>query len=255
MIGDRPTADRDDAGGIRPVEWLGDRLRLLDQTKLPAEERYLDAVSVDDVVRAIRRLAIRGAPLLGIAAAYGVALAAARSVEGTGEALTAEISRAAGLLVASRPTAVNIGWAVERVVAATRDTTDPAEIRSVALAEARAIEAEEVASCRAIARAGAALIPTGANVMTICNTGVLATGGCGTAQGVIAEAHRQRKNPHVWMCETRPLLQGARLTAWELGRLGIRATLLADSAASTIMAARSVDVVVVGADRIAGNGD
>jgi methylthioribose-1-phosphate isomerase len=210
-------------------------VRILDQTRLPHDEIVLECRTVDDVADAIRRLAVRGAPMLGVAAAYGLALAAHR-----GEPLRP----AADLLVATRPTAVNLGWAVRRVLGA-----------SDALAEARAIERDDEAACSAIGEHGADLVPEGARILTHCNTGMLCTAGIGTAQGVIWTAHRRGKGIHVWVDETRPLLQGARLTAWELARLGVPFDLVADSAAASLMGAGLVDLVVVGADRIAANGD
>jgi methylthioribose-1-phosphate isomerase len=240
---------------VQAVRWGGDRIILLDQTLLPSEERYVEAVDVKELARAIRRLAVRGAPLLGIAAGYGIALAAATSTEGDRSALLRELRHAGDRLVASRPTAVNIAWAVERVLGAVTEAPDAGGVRRAALAEATRIESEDAAACLAIGRFGAELVPRGANVLTLCNTGALATGGIGTAQGIIDTAHRQGKDLHVWVSETRPLLQGARLTAWELQRLGVPATVVTDSATATLMAGGSVDLVVVGADRIAANGD
>jgi methylthioribose-1-phosphate isomerase len=217
------------------VAWEDGCVRILDQTRLPHDEIVLDCRTVDEVADAIRRLAVRGAPMLGIAAAYGLALAARR-----GESLP----DAGDVLIATRPTAVNLRWAVRRVLSA----TDPLE-------EARAIEREDEAACAAIGEHGAALVAEGARILTHCNTGMLCTAGIGTAQGVIWTAHRQGKGVHVWVDETRPLLQGARLTAWELARLGVPFELVADNAAASLMRGRLVDLVVVGADRIAANGD
>ena len=248
---------------VKPVEWTDAGLRILDQTELPAEERYLVARTPEEVALAIRRLAVRGAPLLGIAAAYGLALSARGSSARSAAGVVRELDAAGRMLVSSRPTAMNIGWAVERVSAAARAEAAGAPpgargagaVRRRVLAEALSIAAEDEASCEAIGRFGSSLVPAGANILTHCNTGALATGGDGTAQGVIAAAHREGKGPHVWVDETRPVLQGARLTAWELQRLGIRMTLVADTAAGSLMARGLVDLVVVGADRIAKNGD
>jgi methylthioribose-1-phosphate isomerase len=241
----------------RPVLWRDGAVRLLDQRRLPAEERYLEARDPEGVAEAIRSMAVRGAPLIGIAGAYGVALAALRSRARSRAGLLEDVERAAGLLAAARPTAVNLPWAVGRVVGAVRAalTAGLEAMRGAAVAEARAIAREDEEACLAIARLGAELVPEGARVLTHCNTGSLATGGCGTAQGVIVAAHRQGKVAHVWVGETRPLLQGARLTAWELRRLGVPMTLVADTAAGSLMARGLVDLVVVGADRIAANGD
>jgi methylthioribose-1-phosphate isomerase len=243
--------------GVRPVQWLGDRIRVLDQTALPAAERYLDLRDPQEVARAIRRLVVRGAPLLGIVAGYGMALAAERSADNGTAALRRDLRRAGERLIRSRPTAVNVGWAVRRVLDAAEAVAGdgPESVRRAVVAEAMAIHGEDEAACRAIGRFGAELIPSGAGVMTHCNTGSLATGGIGTAQGVIVTCHRAGKRIHVWVNETRPVLQGARLTAWELKRLGIPLTLIADGAAATFMAGGAVDAVVVGADRIAANGD
>lgn len=227
-----PPTPRDLRPRFHPVAWDSDALRILDQTLLPRRERWRRLRTVAQVREAIRALRVRGAPLIGIAAAYGLALAARR-----GE----PFARAAQRLATARPTAVNLRWAVERVLAA-----GPAR----ALAEARAIHREEIERCARIALHGARLIPRGARVLTICNTGTLATGGIGTAFGV-AVAARAR----LIACETRPLSQGARLTMWEARRYGLDATLIVDGAAAALMARGEVDVVITGADRIAANGD
>jgi methylthioribose-1-phosphate isomerase len=224
----------------------------------------VEALDAADVAGAIRRLAVRGAPLLGIAVGYGMALAAVRSSARDGRGMLSDLQRASDALVASRPTAVNVAWAASRVLAAARDAQartradGPAAagaVRRAAVAEAERIDAQERAACQAIATAGARLVPAGSKVLTHCNTGTLATGWEGTAQGVIASAFEAGRCVHVWVDETRPLLQGARLTAFELRRRGIPMTLIADSAAGALMAAGEVQAVVVGADRIAANGD
>jgi methylthioribose-1-phosphate isomerase len=242
---------------IRPIEWRDGTLRILDQRRLPSREVHLVARRPSEVAAAIASMAVRGAPLLGITAAYGVALAAERSSARTSAALLKDLRRAGDLLVSSRPTAVNVAWAVRRVLdAAGRFAPEgPASVRRAVLREAHLIAREDEAACRAIGLAGAELVPDRAGVLTHCNTGALATGGWGTAQGIIVAAHRAGKAPHVWVDETRPVLQGARLTAWELQRLGIPMTLQADTAAGSLMAEGGVDVVLVGADRIAANGD
>jgi methylthioribose-1-phosphate isomerase len=242
---------------MSPLEWRGGSVRLLDQTRLPLEEVFIEITGPEEMAGAIRRLAVRGAPLLGIAAAYAVALGAVRSAARTDEGVLRDLERAAETVRASRPTAVNIAWAADRVVAAARRTlpSTAAEVRRAAADEAGLIAREDRESCAAISRHGRDLIPPRADVLTICNTGALATGGSGTALGVIAAAHQARGPLHVWVQETRPLLQGARLTAWELERLEIPMTLVADAAAGSLMARGLVDVVVVGADRIAANGD
>jgi methylthioribose-1-phosphate isomerase len=217
------------------IEWRDGRIRLVDQRRLPAELVFLDVGTVDELCDAIRTLAVRGAPALGVAGAMGVALAAAR-----GE----RMDEAAARLVATRPTAVNLAWGVERACRA----VDP-------LGEARRLAAEDVERNRRLGRHGAALLTPHARVYTHCNAGGLACAGYGTALGIVRAADEEGLQPTVWVGETRPALQGARLTAWELDRLGIRATLVADVMAASLMAAGEVDCVVVGADRVAANGD
>ena len=199
---------------------------------------------------------MRGAPLLGVTAGFALALVSRSSRARTGPAVLRELERAGAALRASRPTAVNIEWAVGRVLRAAGSGEGGLEhIRAAVEREAEAIAREDEASCRAIGSFGAPLVPRGANILTHCNTGALATWGIGTALGVIARAHADGAHVHVWVDETRPVLQGARLTAWELQRLGIPMTLIADSAAGSLMARGVVDLVIVGADRIAANGD
>ena len=217
------------------LEWRDGAVRMIDQRRLPAELVFIHARTVDELCDAITGLAIRGAPALGVAGAMGVALAARAGDD---------VAAAGRQLVATRPTAVNLAWGVQRALAA----VDP-------LAEAEAIARDDVEGNRRIGAAGAALIPDGARVLTHCNAGSLATAGYGTALGVIRAAHEAGKHPSVWVDETRPVLQGARLTAWELDRLGIPFTVVADVAAGGLMATGQVDCVVVGADRVAANGD
>ncbi|HXF57377.1 MAG TPA: S-methyl-5-thioribose-1-phosphate isomerase [Actinomycetota bacterium] len=252
-----PPGRRSSLVAARPVRWRDGTVLILDQRRLPAEERYVEAREPQEVAEAIRAMAVRGAPLIGIAAAYGVALAALRSRARSRAALLEDVEAAGRLLAGARPTAVNLSWAVGRVVGAVRAALPVGleAMRGAAVAEARAIAREDEEACLAIARLGAELVPAGARILTHCNTGSLATGGCGTAQGVILAAHREGKVAHVWVDETRPLLQGARLTAWELRRLGVPMTLVADTAAGSLMARGLVDLVVVGADRVAANGD
>jgi methylthioribose-1-phosphate isomerase len=217
------------------IEWNDGAARLIDQRRLPGELAFLDCRTVDELCEAIRTLAIRGAPALGAAGAMGVALAAAN-----GEPLDE-----AGLrLKATRPTAVNLAWGVDRALA----SDDPA-------AAAVEIAAQDVERNRRLGAYGAELIPDDARVLTHCNTGSLACVGYGTALGVIRAAHEAGRRPSVWVDETRPVLQGSRLTAWELRQLGIPCTLIADAMAGTLMASGEVDGVIVGADRIAANGD
>jgi methylthioribose-1-phosphate isomerase len=211
------------------------RVVLLDQRRLPDEEVWLECRSAADVAEAIRTLAVRGAPAIGIAAGYGYALAAA-----CGE----DLDRAARLLAAARPTAVNLAFALAEV----RDASDPAE-------RARELHREEVERCRSMAEHALELFAPGTRALTHCNTGGLATGGYGTALGALRRAWERGLVDSVLVDETRPLLQGGRLTAWELERLGVPHAVVADAAAGTLMAAGDVDCVVVGADRIAANGD
>jgi methylthioribose-1-phosphate isomerase len=217
------------------IEWGDGVVRLIDQRRLPEELVMLECRSVDELCAAITSLAVRGAPALGAAGAMGVALAAA-----TGEPL----DDAARRLKATRPTAANLAWGVDRALAA----ASPAE-------EAVRIAADDVARNRRLGAHGAELIPEQARVLTHCNTGSLACVGYGTALGVVRAAHESGRRPSVWVDETRPVLQGSRLTAWELQRLGIPCTLVADVMAGSLMAGGEVDAIVVGADRIAANGD
>lgn len=225
---------------IRAVLWQGDHLRLLDQRRLPAEETYVDCRSAAEVATAIRDLVVRGAPAIGIAAAWGVVLAAQNEPQRLGEA--------SAQLRAARPTAVNLMWALDRMSGAGTDAQALAR-------EAQAIQDEDLAANRHMGELGAALLDEGAGVLTHCNTGSLATAGYGTALGVIRAGVSAGRIARVYAGETRPWLQGARLTMWELLRDGIPATLIADSAAAHLMKSGAVQWVVVGADRIAANGD
>jgi methylthioribose-1-phosphate isomerase len=246
---------------IRPIRWTGEALELLDQRKLPFETDYLRCTTSDDVATAIRDLAVRGAPAIGIAAAWGVVLAArevdAHSAGVAMAALEPELSR----LNAARPTSVYLAWALARMRAALAragvgaGAGDAGDWRAVLEAEAAAIEREDLAANRRMGTLGAELIEPGSGVMTHCNTGSLATAGFGTALGVIRAGVAQGRIARVFAGETRPWLQGARLTAWELQQDGIDATLIADAAASHLMKTGRVQWVVVGADRICANGD
>jgi methylthioribose-1-phosphate isomerase len=226
------------------IEWRRGRVRLIDQRALPGELRFVECASVDELCDAIRSLAVRGAPALGAAGAFGVALAAHTIAD------ESEVRAAARHLAAARPTAVNLAWGVERALAAWEKGGAGA-----ALGEAERVAADDVATNRALGGFGVELVPDGARVLTHCNAGSLATVGYGTALGVVRAAHDAGKRPQVWAGETRPVLQGARLTAWELDRLGIPVTVIADVMAGSLMATGDVDIVVVGADRIAANGD
>ncbi len=233
-----------------------DAVVLLDQTRLPGERVDRRCATVPELCAAIRELAIRGAPAIGIAAAMGMAQAARRSSATGIPALRAELADASAQLAASRPTAINLGWALARcddVIAGADGTPD--DLRAALAALARRIHDDEVARCRAMGGHGAELLAGGARVLTHCNAGGLATGGYGSALGVVRAAHARDPGIHVWVGETRPLLQGARLTAWELAEDGIPHTLIADVAAGQLFSRGLVDAVVFGADRIARNGD
>ena len=235
------------------IEWVGGadgHLRLLDQTKLPRESSLLECDTVDDVWWAIKKLSVRGAPAIGIAAAYGVVLAAGDSHD--------TIKSACDHLTTSRPTAVNLFWALDRMRRVADDAGDSDRAERL-LAEAKSIHAEDAEQCAAIGRYGADLLERslakGSGLLTHCNTGALATGGDGTALAVLFELHRRGFAPHVYADETRPLLQGGRLTMWELKDRGVRATLICDSMAAQVMREGRVRAAIVGADRIAANGD
>jgi methylthioribose-1-phosphate isomerase len=242
---------------IAPVRWAGDHLLLLDQTKLPGAEVEVACGGWEEVASAIRTLVVRGAPAIGVAAAYGVALAARRSPARSYSALLEDLEASIKGLAATRPTAVNLFWALDRmrqVAVASRSLALDA-IRERLLAEAETIREEDVRANRALGDHGATLVPPGARILTHCNAGALATAGYGTALGVIRSAHALGKVALVWVDETRPVMQGSRLTAWECVREGIPHRLIADVAAASVMARGDVDLVVTGADRIAANGD
>jgi len=233
------------------VEWLDDHVRLLDQRLLPQEERYVDLHTCDEVAAAIRNLTVRGAPAIGVAAAYGVVLGA-HCADVASRADTVE--SAINLLAGTRPTAVNLFAALERMRRVRRDCA-PKNLIPELLREARKIHEEELSASMAISNLGATLIPAGATVLTHCNAGMIATAAHGTAIGAIIEAYRQGKVARAIATETRPLLQGARLTVWELVRAGVPTTLITDSMVGHIMRTSHIDCVIVGADRIAANGD
>ncbi|WP_199351010.1 S-methyl-5-thioribose-1-phosphate isomerase [Haliangium ochraceum] len=249
-----------------PLRWRDGALHLIDQLKLPAEEVWVSCADVASVHRAIQTMIVRGAPAIGCAAAYGVAIEAHRLVA-LEPALSraefrAQLDQAIDHLATARPTAVNLFWALEQMRTLARaeldKLSDDGDTRAVALAldeRARAIHKEDIDMCRSIGERGAGLIPDGATVLTHCNAGALATGGYGTALGVLRAAREAGKNIRVIADETRPYLQGARLTAWELLREGFDVTLIPDSAAAALLARGEIQCCVVGADRIAANGD
>jgi methylthioribose-1-phosphate isomerase len=242
---------------MRSIEWQEGKVRFLDQSQLPASEIYIETDDETVVARAIKTLALRGAPLIGIAAAYGFVLAFDRLKSVDAKSVTTCLERTTHLFVSTRPTAVNLFWAVNRMRHTAIDSAGKSveAIHANLLAEAMAIHSEDEEMCREIGRLGAEILPSAASVLTHCNTGSLATGGDGTAQNILKTAWEQKKLKHVYMDETRPLLQGARLTAWELQQLQIPSTLITDSTAAFLMQQGRVNAVVVGADRITLNGD
>jgi methylthioribose-1-phosphate isomerase len=242
---------------IRPIRWTDDGLVLLDQRELPVREVECRCTRWNEVADAIRTLAVRGAPAIGVAAAFGVVLAARESRAATVDELLPDLEIAVKGLAVTRPTAVNLFWALDRMrrvaVGAAGSSVD--QVRARLLAEAQDILAEDLAANRSMGEHGAALVPARARILTHCNAGALATAGFGTALGVVRAAHEQGKVALVWVDETRPVMQGSRLTAWECVRDGIPHRLIADVAAGSVMARGEVDLVVTGADRIAANGD
>jgi len=238
-----------------PLWWEDGALCLLDQTGLPHDVRTVRCTSWEEVAEAIRALRIRGAPAIGLAAAYGLVLAARAQARHPSREPVEDLRRVAEALRATRPTAVNLAWALDRMLTVAGGSPDAAGLPQRLLEAAEALARADVDTNRRIGEHGAALLSAGARVLTYCNTGMLATAGYGTAFGVLRRAHEQGRGIHVIACETRPVLQGARLTAWELLRAGIPATLITDNAAGALMRASGVTTVIVGADRIAANGD
>ncbi len=242
---------------LYPFSWQDGVLRLLDQTLLPREEVWLECYTVEEVAQAISEMRVRGAPAIGIVAAYGVVLAAIHADCREAAELLPVIEEAGGLLRRTRPTAVNLTWAIERMRARAEAvrSLDPEEAVAALVQEARRIAEEDEAANRRMGLLGQALLPQNGSVLTHCNTGALATGGYGTALAVIRAAWDQGKEIHVFVDETRPFLQGARLTTWELQRLRIPFTLITDNMAGYFMQQGRIAAVLVGADRIAANGD
>jgi methylthioribose-1-phosphate isomerase len=227
-------------------------LRMIDQTRLPGEVIVLTCATSAEVAEAVRRLQVRGAPAIGVAAAYGLALGAREAV--VADDPHARLGEIAAQLRATRPTAVNLGWALDRLLCVSSDVP-LSELPDRLLREAHAVAEEDAAACRAMGRLGAELIADGDTLLTHCNAGALATAGMGTALAPIFTAHQAGKRLHVYVDETRPVLQGARLTAWELGRAGVPYTLIADNMAAHFLRRGGIRGVFVGADRIAANGD
>jgi methylthioribose-1-phosphate isomerase len=241
------------------IDWQDDAIVMIDQRKLPASEIYVSCKTAQEVAKAIKTMVIRGAPAIGVAAAMGIALGMRRSKATGTKQFATEFQKLCDLMAATRPTAVNLFWAIEQVkrvfAEAAQGGGSVDEIKQRLEAEARRIHDADVASCRAMGAFGADLVPQDARILTHCNAGALATAGYGTALGVIRAAAEQGKKVAVLADETRPFLQGARLTAWELVRDGIDTTVITDNMAASMMRLGNVDLVVVGADRIAANGD
>src|SRR5574339_1082829 len=241
------------------IDFQDDAIIMVDQRKLPTQEVYVRCRTAPEVAKAIRTMVIRGAPAIGVAAAYGIALGMKRSTAKGTNQFAVEFQKICDLMAGTRPTAVNLFWAIDRLKAAfaagAQSGESPEELAARLMREAQAIHDEDVANCRAMGAHGAAIMPDGGRVLTHCNAGALATAGYGSALGVIRAAVEQGKKVAVFADETRPFMQGARLTAWELIRDGISTTVITESMAGPLMRAGEIDVVIVGADRIAANGD
>ena len=240
---------------VKTIEWLGNRVKILDQTRLPREEVYLELGHYQDIASAIVEMKIRGAPAIGILGAYGIALGALRIEVASGDEFLDKLQVVAQTLMATRPTAKNLFRAIDRMQQVAQTGKDVEQIRQALVEEAVKIHTEEAEATRKLSQLGAELIRDGFTILTHCNTGALATAGYGTALGVIEQAKEQGKRIKVLATETRPLLQGARLTVWELKKANIPVTLITDSMAGYFMKRGEVDCVIVGADRIAANGD
>jgi methylthioribose-1-phosphate isomerase len=244
---------------IPTLTWTPEGVRFIDQTRLPLEESYVLATTYEQVAEVIVTMVVRGAPAIGVSAAYGVALGALKSTAATAEAFAPEFETICSRLAGTRPTAVNLFWAIDRMKDLFRTLRSShatmADVRERFLSEAHAMYEEDIAACRAMGALGGALLPEEAGVLTHCNAGALATCGYGTALGVIRAAVERGKQIHVYANETRPFLQGARLTAWELMADGIPTTVICDNMAASLMRTGRIQAVVVGADRIAANGD
>lgn len=242
---------------IQTIEWRDDHMRIIDQTYLPKREVYSDIQDVGRVWEAIKKLRVRGAPAIGIAAAYGFYMGIKDLPESTFESFWVEVERLAEYLEGARPTAVNLHWAINRIKITIQANKDKPidEIKEIVLETAKTIHDEDKRICKKIGENGVALVKKDSKILTHCNTGSLATGQYGTALSVIFHAHESGKNIEVWVDETRPLLQGARLTAWELMNAEIPMKLITDSTAGSLMRQGKVDMVIVGTDRVASNGD
>jgi len=237
------------------IEWLGDRVRIIDQTRLPQEEVYLELGDYQSIASAITELKIRGAPAIGVVGAYAIALGALKIDSAARDEFSGKLRVVISAIANTRPTARNLFRAIERMRQVAEAGQDVEQIKTALVGEAVKIHAEEVEATRKLSQSGAELIKDGFTILTHCNTGSLATAGYGTALGVIIQAKEQGKRIKVLVTETRPLLQGARLTTWELKKVGIPFTLITDSMAGYFMSRGEVNCVMVGADRIAANGD
>ncbi|SHE93561.1 methylthioribose-1-phosphate isomerase [Fodinibius roseus] len=249
--------NNDTKTAIQSIEWRDDHVRILDQTYLPGREVYSDIRDVGRMWEAIKKLRIRGAPAIGIAAAYGFYLGIKELSENSFQSFFIEVERVAEYLESARPTAVNLHWALHRLkttIKAHKDK-DISELKEIVLKTAKTIHDEDKRTCKKIGENGVNLITEGDRILTHCNTGSLATGQYGTALSVIFHAHEKNKDIRVWVDETRPLLQGSRLTAWELMNAEIPMTLITDSTAGSLMRRGEVDKVIVGSDHVAANGD
>ena len=237
-----------------PIEWADQKLTIIDQRRLPDALEYLHLQTLEDVVDAIRTLAVRGAPAIGIAAAYGLVVCTQPEDDEPLADWQARRARCADAIADARPTAVNLRWAIDRLQAVPAASDTGSSWRAL-VEEAERIHAEDRAQCQAIGEAGVGLIKPGAGVLTHCNAGALAVSQLGTATAPMYLAHARGEAFKVWSCETRPLLQGARLTSWELNRAGVDVTLICDSMAASVMARGAIDLVIVGTDRVTRNGD
>jgi len=242
---------------VETIAWKGGKIRFIDQTLLPHKLKYVSTDDIKRLWRAIKRLEIRGAPAIGIAGALGIVIGIKRSKAKAFDKLLKELQGSSKYLGSSRPTAVNLFWALKRMEGAARGNRSKSvtAIKAILLKEALKIIDEDMKNCRRMARFGASLVKHGSRILTHCNAGGLATADYGTALGVLFESNRQGKSIKAYVDETRPLLQGARLTTWELMREGIDTTLICDNMAASLMAKGRIDMIFVGADRIASNGD
>ena len=242
---------------IRTIDWKNNKIRIIDQTRLPHKLAYLDIDRLKDLWQAIKTLQVRGAPALGAAAGLGMYLGIKDCAASNWGMFSRRLNLTAKYIASSRPTAINLFWGIERIqaVALANKKQSISKIKQLILAEAKLIMRQDMVACRKIGGYGAKLLKDNCRVLTICNAGILATIDYGTALGVIYASSAQGKKIKVYACETRPLLQGARLSAWELYKQGVDVTLIADNTAAKLMADRAIDLVIAGADRIAANGD